>query len=62
MKQYSIAIEHWECSRKSDVRHWLGLNFGPEGRDRWGTVYDYGLENLYMNEDVYTWYKMRWSA
>jgi hypothetical protein len=60
MKQYGIAIDHWDWKRKSDVRHWLGLTFGAENGGRWGTVYDYGLENLWMNEDVYIWYNMRW--
>jgi hypothetical protein len=60
MKQYGIVIEGWHWKRKNDVRHWLGLNFGPEGRDRWGTEYDYGLENLWMNEDVYIMYKLKW--
>lgn len=66
MKQYGIAIETWPALRKVDVRQWLLENFGPEdcpqSRGRWGTQYDYGLDNLYMDEDVYTWYKMRWSA
>jgi hypothetical protein len=61
MKQYGIAIENWPAVRKSEVRHWLGLNFGPEGR-RWGTAYDYGLDNIYMDEDIYTWYMLRWGA
>ena len=58
--QYGIVIEHWDWKRKSDVRHWLGLNFGAEGGAHWGTEYDYGLENLWMNEDVYILYKLKW--
>jgi hypothetical protein len=61
MKQYGIVIEAWHSKRKSEVRHWLGLNFGPEGR-RWGTQYDYGLDNIYMDEDIYTWYMLRWGT
>lgn len=60
MKQYGIAIENWPALRKVDVRKWLVENFGPEG-DRWGSAYDYGLDNLWMNEDVYIMYKLRWS-
>ncbi len=60
MKQYGIVIEHWDWKLKQDVRHWLGLNFGPEGGTRWGTEYDYGLENFYLDEDVYIWYKLKW--
>jgi len=65
MKQYGIAIENWPASRKVDVRKWLLENFGPEDepkkRGRWGCQYDYGLDNLYMDEDVYIVYKLKWS-
>jgi len=60
MKQHGIAIENWPATRKVDVWIWLEDNFGKEG-ERWGTEYDYGLDNIWMNEDVYTWYKMRWA-
>ena len=40
---------------------WLVENFGVNG-DRWGEQYDYGLENLWMNEDVYTWYMLKWGS
>lgn len=60
MNQYGIAIENWPAARKLDVWFWLERNFGKEG-ERWGTEYDYGLDNLWMNEDVYTFYKLRWA-
>jgi hypothetical protein len=64
MKQYGIAIENWPASRKVDVRKWLLENFGdedaPNNRGRWGCQYDYGLDNLYMDEDVYILYKLKW--
>lgn len=68
MKQHGIVVEHWDWQRKADVRNWLVDNFGPGGvgwpkcDKRWGEEYDYGLENLYMDEDVYTWYKLRWGS
>ncbi len=60
MKQYGLAIEHWGHPRKATIWHWLKQNFGPEG-DRWGTAYDYGLDNLWMDEDVYIVYKLKWA-
>lgn len=60
IKQYGIVTERWGHPRKLTVRHWLEKNFGPEG-DRWGEQYDYGLENLWMNEDVYTMYILKWN-
>ena len=65
VKQYGIAIENWPASRKVDVRKWLLENFGDEDEPnkpgRWGCQYDYGLDNLYMDEDVYILYKLKWS-
>ena len=59
MKQHGIVIEHWSHPRKLVVRTWLEKNFGPEG-DRWGEEYNYGLENLWMNEDVFIMYNLTW--
>lgn len=59
MKQHGLAIENWPATRKIDVWVWLKENFGEEGT-RWGTVYDYGLDNIWMNEDVYILYCLRW--
>ena len=66
--QRGIAIENWPWQRQADVRNWLGKHFGPGGwgaktdyEHRWGEVDDYGLQNLYMDEDVYMWYVLRWS-
>lgn len=60
MNQYGIAIEGWDWKRRFEVKKWLRNTFGEEG-ERWGTEYDYGLDNLWMNEDVYTAYLLRWS-
>jgi hypothetical protein len=60
MKQYGLAIESWGHPRKLTVTKWLEANFGPEG-ERWGTQYDYGLDNLYMDEDVYLIYLLKWT-
>lgn len=59
MKQRGIAVEHWPWERKNELRMWLVENFGANG-DRWGNEYDYGLENFWMDEDVYNWYILRW--
>ena len=64
--QHGIAIERWPWQRQADVRNWLGKHFGEGGwgekncDKRWGEHYDYGLQNLYMDEDVYIMYCLRW--
>ena len=66
MKQYGFAIESWDWKRKQDVWQWLAENFGecgtggPNCDKRWGEDFDYGLQNLYMDEDVYVMYCLRW--
>lgn len=66
MKQYGLAIESWHPTHKYEVIMWLRHNFGPGGNGGkdctrcWGEEFDYGLENLYMDEDVYIMYKLRW--
>lgn len=60
MKQYGISIERWPWKLKAEVKMWLVMNFGVNG-DRWGEEYDYGLENLWMNEDVYMVYLLKWN-
>ena len=65
--QRGIAIENWPWQRQADVRNWLGKHFGPGGwgekncDKRWGEQDDYGLQNLYMDEDVYILYCLRWA-
>lgn len=60
MKQYGIVTERWPWKLKIDVKLWLVNNFGVNG-GRWGEEYDYGLENFWMDEDVYMMYLLRWS-
>lgn len=66
MKQHGVVVEHWDWTHKANVRNWLVDNFGlggvggPNCDKRWGEEYDYGLENLYMDEDVYIMYKLKW--
>ena len=59
MKDYGIVTDYWKWEHKREVKMWLVENFGVNGY-RWGEEYDYGLENLWMNEDVYIMYKLRW--
>ncbi len=65
-KQYAVAIENWTWTRKCAIRGWLFDNFGEGGvglqheTNLWGEHNDYGLENLYMDEEVYLMYKLRW--
>ncbi len=66
MKQYGIVTDHWSTTHLAEVRNWLVGNFGPGGfggpncDKRWGEEFDYGLENLYMDEDVYLIYCLKW--
>ena len=60
MRRYGLAIERWDWKIKSEVKKWLVENFGVVG-SRWGEDYDYGLENLWMDEDVYILYVLRWT-
>ena len=59
MKQRGMAIEHWPWPKKHAVRMWLVENFGVNGGRR-GEQDDYGLENLWMDEDVYLMYTLKW--
>lgn len=59
MKRYGIAIEGWDWDRKSKVRMWLVEHAGVHG-DKWGENQDYNLETLWMDEDIYVIYKLKW--
>ena len=59
VKDYGIVTDHWPWTHTLEVKLWLVENFGANG-DRWGEEFDYGLENLWMNEDVYMMYVLRW--
>lgn len=61
-KQFSraVAIEHWSWNHRQQVRMWLIENFGAHG-DRWQEYQDYDLFNLEMDDDVYVFYKLKWS-
>jgi hypothetical protein len=58
MKKYVIAVERW-ADRDKFVK-WLEDNYGPE-HIRWGVEQDFNLENLWMDEDIYVLYKLKWS-
>ena len=64
--QHGVAIESWSYTKKVEVITWLNKHFGfggvggPNCDKRWGTEYDYGQDNLYMDEDVYILYLLRW--
>jgi hypothetical protein len=60
IKQYRLATEMWPWKHKYNVKMWLTENFGANG-DQWGEQYDYGLENLWVDEDVYVAYLLRWA-
>lgn len=61
MKRHKITnTEFWSWNRKLEIKLWLVKNFGVNG-DRWGQLLDHGLDNFWMDEDVYTLYLLRWS-
>ena len=60
MNNYGIAIERWDIQYKNTVLQWLEENFGVID-DRWGIEQDYDLFTLWMDEDVYMLFLLRWS-
>ena len=59
MKNHSVAIERWSRNHEAKVIKWLEDCFG-KNNDRWGIDIDHDLETLWMNEDVYFLYLLRW--
>jgi hypothetical protein len=60
MIRYSILIDNWSWDHIKSVKMWLAEQFG-DSNDRWRETYDYGLLYLWMDEDIYLWYKLKWS-
>ena len=60
MNNYGIAIERWDIQYTNTVLQWLEENFGIID-DRWGIEQDYDLFTLWMDEDVYMLFLLRWS-
>lgn len=61
MKRHKITnTEFWNWNRKLEIKLWLVKNFGVNG-GRWGQLTDHGLDNFWMDDDVYTLYLLRWS-
>lgn len=61
MKRHKITnTEFWSWNRKLEIKLWLVKNFGVNG-GRWGQLLDDGLDNFWMDDDVYTLYLLRWS-
>ena len=61
MKRHKITnTEYLNWNRKMEIKLWLVKNFGVNG-GRWGQLTDDGLDNFWMDDDVYTLYLLRWS-
>lgn len=61
MKRHKITnTEFWSWDRKLEIKLWLVKNFGVNG-GRWGQLLDDGLDNFWMDDDVYTLYLLRWA-
>jgi hypothetical protein len=56
---HGVSTDHWSSQHEVKVRVWLAENFGVNG-DRWKHEFDFGLESLGMDEDVYMAYLLRW--
>ena len=65
MKQRGVAIERWDFQHRRNVIQWLNEHYGEAGdgqtRGRWRQEFDYGFEDLVMDEDVYIMYLLRWT-
>jgi hypothetical protein len=57
---HGVSTDNWSMQHEVKVRVWLAETFGANG-DRWKHAFDYGLESLEMDEDVYMAYLLRWS-
>ena len=61
MKRHKITnTEFWSWDRKLEIKLWLVKNFGVNG-GRWGQLLDDGLDNFWMDDDVYILYLLRWA-
>lgn len=65
MKQHGVAIERWDFQHRVNVVRWLKEHYGEASngqiRGRWRQEFDYGFEDLIMDEDVYVMYLLKWS-
>ena len=55
-----VAIERWTSDRRVGVINWLTATFGPPTPLVWEVDYDYDLESLVMNEEIYLLYLILW--
>lgn len=63
MIRRGVAVENWRYECLHEVELWLEQNFGHGGIHkgaRWNLDYDYDLRTLCMDEDVYTFYCLKW--
>lgn len=56
---HGVSTDHWTIRHEIEVRVWLAETFGVNG-GRWAHEFDFGLESIGMDEDVYNWYLLKW--
>jgi len=60
MAMQRVDIERWAAEREAAVIQWLTDNFGPEGA-HWRVALGYDFVELYMQEEIYTLFALRWA-
>ncbi len=56
-----FATERWSLEKMATARNWLTENFGKPSPETWYEDQDYDLFALMMNEEIFSWYKLRWA-
>jgi len=54
-----VDLERWAPDRAGEAVNWLTGNFGPEGA-QWRVALGYDFVELYMQEEIYTLFALRW--
>ena len=55
-----VDLERHTSDRRDEMVSWLTDNFGPEGA-HWRVALGYDFVELYMQEEIYTLFALRWS-
>ena len=56
----SIAIETWSRDKYYNVFKWLTAQFGPPSTTTWYADIQPLVEDLIMDDEIYSWYLLKW--
>ena len=57
-----IAVEQWSAADQLNVANWLFETFGEPSNTTWLVKNDHELQTLYVLDEIYTMYQLRWSS